>query len=102
MLHCIVEKLGLLEGGMKLHLQSRRFDPAERQNSLKLRNGHITHADVAHQPLINQLFTLTPGFHELFHREGPGIRVSGVAAAARCMIVREGPVNEKEVDGLKP
>ena len=87
---------------MEFHLQGGGLYPAERQNRFQLRDGHVAHAEVANQPFVRQVFALSPGCHEFLHGERPGIRISGITAAARRMIIGEGPVDKIQVQAGKP
>ena len=86
---------------MQFHLDDRRLDPAQGQDRLQLRDRHAAHADVLRQAHIHQALHLPPGVHELIHGEGLAVRVPAVAVAARCMIVRERPVDEVEVQVIQ-
>ena len=100
-LHAIVVERLLLEGGMKLHFNHGGLDSAQRQHRLELRNGHVGHADALDQAHVHQTLHLPPGGHEAIDREGFGIRVAAVAVAARRMVIREGPVEEVDVQAVQ-
>ena len=82
---------------MQFHLDHGGLDPAQRQDRFQFRNCHAAHADVLRQAHVHQAFHLAPGVHELFHGEGLAVRIPAVTVAARCMIVRERPVDKVEV-----
>ena len=92
------KKLRLLKVRVQLHLIDRGLDARVAENHLEFGDGHVGGADVTHQPEVHKLLHLAPCLHEVRVDVWPGVGAARGDIAMRRMEVREGPVDEVEVE----
>jgi hypothetical protein len=94
----IIKNFLLLEAGMQFQFTGRRLNTELIDNGLQFGNRHIGNADMPDQPFLHKRFTLSVCIHEFFHRKRFGIRIPGIHTAVWRMIIRERPVDIKQID----
>ena len=87
---------------MQFHLIGVRPDLTQRQDGLKLRDGHIAHGDLPHKAGTLELLHLAPCRHKVLHKKWTAVGIAAVAGAASGVIVWERPVQDIEVQIVKP
>ncbi len=93
-----IEELRLLEVRVQFHLVAGRLDRGIAQDQFELGDGHVGRADVANEVLGEELFHGLPGLHEIRVDVRPCVRAAGLDTASWGMEIREGPMDEIEVE----
>src|SRR5262249_4535161 len=94
----VIEQRRLLEVRGQFHFIQGRPDARVAKQQLELRDRYVGGADVADQAIVDKLFHLPPGLHELLVNVRLRVRASRFDRATGRVEIRKGPMNQVGVE----